>query len=342
MVDQLLFEDEPSLASAASILTGFRQVLLAGPVDELRQLRSEATQVRGLLTDAIVGLQRSFTEVQALVAEQGQLLTELLSSVEATRGETSASIGSFLREITPLLGSLTALLLSIDHHGAESARRSETLATDLAETFKLLQQFERVEKQTSLLAVNASIEAAHAGDLGRGFGVVAQEVRHLSSFSKELNQRVVENLERARVTLSSVRDMLSDAMARDIDGAKESRARIDALFASIAGLDETLSRGLDRIRDISRQTAEHVATAVRVLQFEDIVGQLLACMEKRVARMEGVLGRLAALPALRGGSFVELGAQLDAFVAEMREAYATPVVSPVTQQSMAGGEVELF
>lgn len=334
--------DFPADTTHPMTLADLRQALVAGPIEELKQLRSEVGQVRGLLADSIQGLQRSFTEVEALVAEQGELLAGLLSSVEAASNDMGPNIGSFLKEITPLLRSLTDLLLQIDHTGAESARRSETLATDLSETFKLLQQFERVEKQTSLLAVNASIEAAHAGDLGRGFGVVAQEVRHLSSFSKELNQRVVANLERARVTLSSVRDMLSDAMARDISGAKESRARIEVLFDNIAGLDGKISRGLDRIRDISRKTADHVGTAVRVLQFEDMVAQLLGCMEKRVARVEEVFGRLVALPALRNGSFADLGAQLDELVAETNAAYSTPLVSPVGQQSMAVGGIELF
>jgi methyl-accepting chemotaxis protein len=332
----------PLAAADPMTPSGFRQALMAGPLDELRQLRSEVGQVRGLLRDAIQNLQQSFTELEALIAEQGGLLAKLLTSVEATSGDAGPNIASFLKEITPLLKSLSELLLHIDRNGAESARRSDTLATDLSETFKLLQQFERVEKQTSLLAVNASIEAAHAGDLGRGFGVVAQEVRHLSSFSKELNQRVVENLERARVTSSSMRDMLADAMARDIAGAEESRARIAVLFDAIAGLDQKISRGLDRIREISRKTADHAATAMRVLQFEDIVGQLLGCMEKRVTRMEGLFARLAALPAFRNGSLAELGAQLDAFVADMNATYATPPSSPVTQQSMAGGEIELF
>jgi hypothetical protein len=72
------------------------------------------------------------------------------------------------------------------------------------------------------------------------------------------------------------------------------------------------------------------------------VGQLLGCMEKRLARMEGVFTQLAALPAFRNGSLAELAAQLDSFVADMNATYATPLVSPVSQLSMAGGEVEMF
>lgn len=333
---------EPPASAPPRTLAELRRALVAGPIEDLGRLRAEVGQVRALLADSVQGLQQSFTAVQALVSEQGQLLAGLLTSMDAAGGDAGPSIGAFLKEITPLLESLTGLLVQIDHNGAESARRTETLSADLAETFKLLQQFERVEKQTSLLAVNASIEAAHAGDLGRGFGVVAQEVRHLSSFSKELNQRVVENLERGRVTLAGVRDMLSDAMARDIGGAKEARARIEHLFGNIAGLDAKIARGLDRIRQISRSTAEHVDDAIRVLQFEDIVGQLLGCMEKRVVRLEEAIARLAALPALRHGSLDELGPQLEGFVAALEDSFATELVSPVMQRSMEGGDMELF
>jgi methyl-accepting chemotaxis protein len=323
-------------------LPNLREALAAGPLEDLKHCRAELAQVRGLLADAIRSLQNSFTQVESLVASQGALLSELLSSVETTVADTGPNIKSFLTEITPLLRSLTQLLTQVGRTGQESARRSEALETDLGETFKLLRQFEQVERQTSLLAVNASIEAAHAGDLGRGFGVVAQEVRHLSSYSKDLNLRVVHHLERARETLGSVRQMLAKAMANDITLAEESRARIEALFHNIGGLDAKMATGLDRIREISRQTADHVETAVRVLQFEDIVGQLLDCMGRRLSRLEAVILHLAALPALRGGPAGDLGAQLAVHIAELEQAYTTKVVSPVTQQSMASGEIELF
>jgi methyl-accepting chemotaxis protein len=341
MANQLRIPTPPTLPDLPP-LPDLRGALVAGPLEDLKSCRSELSQVKGLLADVIRSLQSSFTEVEGLVASQGALLSELLSSVETSAAEAGPSIGRFLREITPLLRSLTQLLTQVGRTGQESARRSDALETDLGETFKLLSQFEQVERQTTLLAVNASIEAAHAGDLGRGFGVVAQEVRHLSNYSKDLNQRVVHHLERARTTLGNVRQMLTKAMANDITQAEESRARIEVIFENIGGLDAKMAAGLDRIREISRQTAEQVEIAVRVLQFEDIVSQLLGCMDRRLSRLETMLLQLAALPAFAGGALDDLPEQLAVHVAELQEAYSVKVVSPVTQQSMAGGEIELF
>lgn len=336
--------NQPPLAPVPSVppLPNLREALLSGPLQDIESCRAELAQVRGLLADAIHSLQSSFTEVEALVASQAELLGELLSAVETSAGDAGPNIKSFLEEITPLLRSLTELLTRVAQTGQDSARGSEALETDLGETFKLLSQFEQVERQTTLLAVNASIEAAHAGDLGRGFGVVAQEVRHLSTYSKDLNQRVVHHLERARGTLQDVRHKLTRAMASDIMLAEDSRSRIEALFQSIGGLDAKMAASLERIREISQQNAVHVETAVRVLQFEDIVGQLLGCMDRRLSRLQTVLAQLAAVPALRGGPADALPDQLALHLDQLADAYATPVVSPVAQQSMAGGEIELF
>ena len=81
------------------------------------------------LTDAIVpasiksaaplALPAPITEVEALVAEQGRLLAELLTSMEASGTDAGPNIGSFLKEITPLLQSLSELLLQIDGNGVD-------------------------------------------------------------------------------------------------------------------------------------------------------------------------------------------------------------------------------
>ena len=82
--------------------------------------------------------------------------------------------------------------------------------------------------------------------------------------------------------------------------------------------------------------------AVRALQFEDIVGQLLMCMDRRLHRLQDAMQGLHALAAAPDTRADTLRAQLEGKIADMQQAYSVKVTSPVLQTSMDAGGIELF
>jgi methyl-accepting chemotaxis protein len=325
------------------VVSDLAAALRAGPSEDLTHIRGELGQVRLLLGDSILNLQKSFCQLDTLVRTQHQQLTALVL-VMAGSGEqqTAESLRAFVVEMAHLFAFFTGLIVQITDQNVSGARRVEAMTTELAQTFKLLGRFESVEKQTRLLALNATIEATRVGESGRAFGVVAHEVRELSKFSQQLNEQIAGQLLRTQNAMTEVRELLVEGTARDKEAASSARARADALLATLAELDKTITVGLSDLGRISTEVSDNVATAVRALQFEDMAGQLLDCVQRRVDRLEDVvkrLGQLGTNGAMAEGSLL---AALQAHAHEIAVAYSTVVTSPVLQKDMHVGSVELF
>jgi methyl-accepting chemotaxis protein len=329
-------------ADLTTTIVQLGSALGAGPAQDLATARSEVSQVRSLFSDSIRSLQASFKELDGLIQSQQQQVTALLSTLGGSGGAGKGSVESFLEELGPLLRSLTEILTNVTDKGADGARRVDALTHDLGETFRLLRNFESVEAQTNMLALNATIEAARAGEQGRAFGVVAQEVRNLSKSSKELNGRISDQLNRARTRMADVRQLLVESVPEDSAAARQSRERIDDLLSRLDAVDQRMVEGLAQIERVSHEVAERVAVAVRALQFEDIVGQLLGCMDRRLERLETAIHGLLTVAASPESEGAPLSTRLQGQLAEMKRSYSIPVNSPVVQTSMDAGSIELF
>ena len=198
-------------------------------------------------TDKVDEIARSIDSLDGMIEEQTASITESSASIE----EMVANIASVGKSIDRLGGNFETLLEASDS-GRSSlgeltaaikaiAERSETLL----ETNKVIGN---IASQTNLLAMNAAIEAAHAGEAGAGFSVVADEIRKLAEMSAS----------RAKATAKELRQVKDavDGMVGTSVGAEEGFSRILELIRGLDGLRKEIEYAMSEQSTGSSQILE--------------------------------------------------------------------------------------
>jgi methyl-accepting chemotaxis protein len=167
----------------------------------------------------------------------------------------------------------------------DSAKRIKRLGESSQEIGEIVQLISDIADRTSILALNASIQAAMAGDAGQGFAVVAEEVERLAERSNEATKQIAalikaiqgETSEAIAAMEESTREVVSGSTlavqaGEALEEIDEVSSRLDELIHSIslatkqqARGAEALSRSMNEISGVTKQTAEGTKQAARAV-----------------------------------------------------------------------------
>ncbi|MFV2061144.1 MAG: methyl-accepting chemotaxis protein [Gammaproteobacteria bacterium] len=222
----------------------------------------------------------------------------------------------------------------------------DDIATQMEDVVGLLADVKTIADQTNLLALNAAIEAARAGDAGRGFAVVADEVRKLSKNSNKFSDQIKEVVNNAHVNIDKAQKSISSMASKDMSVAIQSKQRVEEMFEQVGEINEFIEVKLSDISQISEQINNSVGVAVRSLQFEDIVRQLVEHINLRIVGVEESF-RLINNSVVNDGN--EISAEYIDELKLMHENIKNNILigaensgNPVSQKSMDEGAIELF
>jgi methyl-accepting chemotaxis protein len=191
------------------------------------------------------------------------------------------------------LQQVIAAMNQITDNKAAMAAGLHELSQATGDLRAMAQGVAQIAAQTNLLAVNAAIEAARAGDSGRGFAVLAREIRSLSQSSAQTARQITERIARVDTAMSDTAAVVTRATAEErstIDRSSGAVSEVLAHMRALSGESQTM-----RMRgSVIRGNVEGLLVS---LQFQDRVSQMIGVLDEEMERLREQLDRGTALPA---------------------------------------------
>jgi methyl-accepting chemotaxis protein len=284
-------------------------------IEELHTTLKGVEGAVGILTDNL----RVIRESHTVIAEASRTVSDRVSDESAVVNESSAAV----EQMTSSIGSISSIatarrdsigsLRDTTSSGAREMEKSEAAFKTVRESTQSITEImtviRSVASRTNLLAMNAAIEAAHAGEAGRGFSVVADEIRKLS---EETNRNVKLIGQDIQGSIEAVKTATAvDERTRTIF------AQVEAESAAVAQAMEEIERGLGEIssgsgeilsgvsqsvqisttvRESSARMAESVEAATKKLGLLDVaITDINSCLAKSVARFDSMRALVAEM-----------------------------------------------
>lgn len=268
-------------------------------VEQLEKMSAEAEALQRQLPPVFLGWQRQLRVVGELVQQNIEALLSpfsLLMGRIQEENQTSATLFAEQGESHSIAQVLQHTRLQLEQvissfHGAnvykqELQQTIRQLGSYMTELRDMAASVQHLASQTNLLALNAAIEAARAGEAGRGFAVVADEVRRLSGQSgetgREIDQKVEAVTQAIRATIQAADNLAKtdEQNLQLLDGTTQQV--ITELGSEIDSLHDA---GL-RLRELSLASEEAISQIMVKLQFQDRVSQILEHLESDLHQVQ--------------------------------------------------------
>ena len=268
---------QPELRGLVAAVRTLLERVAADQRDVLRDVVAAAVAVSRngyawrAISEALAGVSREIEVVRATVGESAKavrtsanIAAEMRTLVDAIRHQYDLALQRLdgaLTRISSITGSVHAIDRFVESMGTAAARADQIMAL-----------IDTLSSETDLLSFNAAIEAAHAGDLGLGFGVIAEEIRSLARSTNDSTGNVSKLVASLGAMCGSLRSSIGTAAAStDEVGTSAGRVR-----AAITTLGAALESAMQRAADVSSTASDQTRALDRVL---DNVNQSSSAVE---------------------------------------------------------------
>jgi methyl-accepting chemotaxis protein len=322
---------------------------------ELEQVPTFNDVVRGQLNTVVTETEAAAYNVVEQLQTIDTVVNDLSSFIDKTTTESNTLLSQAderIRNNQVLLADLDAYIVQRMNDAETDQQRVAQVVSDAKSLTSLVALIKHIAGQTNLLALNAAIEAARAGEAGRGFAVVADEVRKLSGESEKAVQQINQGIERVA---NSIQAQFAEKLAHSNIEAERAALQnfgdqLHQLGASYKEVTEHETQVLVKVNESSQTLSTMFMNALASIQFQDVTRQQIEQAINALDRLDGHSKLLAErLERFDDPSFTmpPLSQHLDEIyssyvMTSQRQAHQSSLNSGVKVESNSGPKVELF
>ena len=272
------------------MLTSLNRTILKRLDQVSTELASHASDAGDLVEDTRSGVQRQQAELDMVATAMNEMTATVHEVANSTQNAAKAAdsahqqAGVGAQKVAAAKQVIQSLSTDIE----DTEQSIQELANNSLEIGAVLDVIKGVAEQTNLLALNAAIEAARAGEQGRGFAVVADEVRTLASRTQESTAEIQSMIEKIQHGTKSAVDKMADVRQRSNEGLENVSSSSEAIQEMCQAVEEmsamntqiasaaeeqsavggTIAENIENISHVSRSTettANEMANTTRSL-----------------------------------------------------------------------------
>jgi len=229
--------------------------------------------------EAIDQLARSFSAINGQFEVAG-----FQGSVNPERDAENGRLSLLVlceRELQPVVSSMASIL----DGKAALVDSVNSLAAATGELGDMASAVTRIAAQTNLLALNAAIEAARVGAQGRGFAVIAKEIRELSQVSAATGKQITDRIARVSTVMSATVHAATHAATNDKTVIELSSSVVEDVLTHV----RAMSVETDNMRTQGNVIRSEVESLLVSLQFQDRVSQIISVIDGDMKRLREVV-----------------------------------------------------
>ncbi len=255
-------QSKAAIEKAASLMQGNLHKTITTLGSLVTELASAATEIASSseqISRTSDSQSNEVSQISAAVEEMTATIQEAAMNAEkaseASRmaSETASAGGTIVGETTQGMGAIAEIV----EHSADSVKKLSASAEEIGEIIDVI---DGIADQTNLLALNAAIEAARAGEQGRGFAVVADEVRKLADRTGTATQEIFQMIKAIQKDTGEA----ADSMDSGINEVKSGRLLAEKAGESLDEIVTVSTEVMDMIRQIATATEEQSAASEQI------------------------------------------------------------------------------
>lgn len=271
---------QPEMAARLNAMTHALAQVFVDFARSVHEISSVAREAAANASNGASGVraQRDVTLSSAASLEQlsvsQQAASEQARTVATVAEESRAVAASCANRITQLSHTLERLADTV----SVAVEQTAGLDRDSQEIGGIVRVIAEIADQTNLLALNAAIEAARAGEQGRGFAVVADEVRKLAERTSVATREIGERIGKVQSGIATMAEGMGSVDA----GARSSAADARAAVRELDGMQTSAARAGRLVQEMADASREQSAASEAVAAHIDEVAQLADTNERQV------------------------------------------------------------